>query len=755
MISRQSALISTRVILLVAALTLSSSVAEAQKRRPRIKPIIANVTVSASNPTPAQRRMEAFYTAWSTINDQYFDKTFGGIDWNKARNEFGPRVAAAKSDAAFHRLLEEMLSRLGKSHLGVIVPEYFENLEAARKKARRKGQEMSAERRSGARGGADAETENGDNPFGNNQNERYGIGIELRMLDGRMVITKVDDRSGAVIAGLKPGYVLEKINGVSISEMIRQSRIDGNSEAEIKHLFPIQMVDSFLNGDPDTSVFLSCLDENDKLIEFTVPRLGLAGQSISISSDLPEQFLKYEARSLSPEVGYIKFNAFAVPVIAKFCDSLTEFRDKRSIIVDLRGNLGGILSSMIGLAGMLNANDVELGTYVNRAGRAPFIAQSKNKNFKGRLIIMVDNLSMSAAEMFTAGLQGRGRATVVGERTAGQSLPAIWTKLSTGAVMLYPVADFITPKGVSLEGTGLVPDHTALLDRAQLLKGVDTQLEKALAISATAGSQVDEKKSAAPVEMRLDRLTTLGGPPPPPRVSRNGSVTPPPPPPPVQREIDTVTESDAKSLQVIRDFAAAIGGYGNLNAIKSYEANGHVTTNSGSEGELYLARQQPDKFVMVLTSATLGEIREVYNGKVSLVQADYGLEKSLFEGRDTTRVGTFAPVFDAIDTDFLKGLKYEGEFQIEGRKRHIISGKTALGASVGLSFDSASRMLVTYVWGGILYTLDDYRQVGSIKLPYSIDMERIMNIQLSSVKLNSTLDPKTFEKVEKCYDKAN
>jgi C-terminal peptidase prc len=742
--------------LLVAAALLSAG-AFAQNRKPRIKPLTASVTISASNPTPEQRRLEAFSIAWSAINDYYFDKTFGGVDWEKVRSEFQPRVAAAKSDLAFHRLLEEMLSRLKKSHLGIIIPEYFANLEAAREKAKKKGEQMSAERRAASGGKTETERESDEHPFGNNQNERYGIGVELRMMEGRIVITKVDEHSGAVIAGLKAGYVIDKINGVSISDMIRQSRIDGNSDAKIKYLYPIQLVDSFLNGDPDTSVFLTCLDENDKPADFTVPRLGLSGQSVTISTSLPDQFLKYDSKSLSRDVGYIKFNAFAVPVIAKFCDTLTEFRDKKAIILDLRGNLGGVLGSMMGLAGMLNAADTDLGTFATRAGRSPFVAQSKNKNFKGKVVILVDSLTMSAAELFTAGLQGRGRAVVVGERTGGQSLPAIWTRLSTGAVMLYPIADFITPKGISLEGTGLLPDQTVVLDRAQLLKGVHNQLEKAIAISS--GPAADAASGAPTVEMRLDRVTKLKTsgstppPPPPPIASGSGRSAGPPPPP----RRDVVPESDARSLQVIKNFADVIGGYEKLNAITAYEAKGTTVMgmNGETEGDVYVARQKPDKFLMVITSPNLGEIREVYNGKVSFMQADYGLEQNLFRGQDTTRVNLFSPIFDAIDPAFLKGLKYEGEFEIEGRKRHVLSGKTVLGAPVGLSFDAASKTLVTYSWGGMLYTLGDYRQVGSVKLPFSIELEGLMKITLSSITLNNAVDVKTFEKVEKCYDKAN
>ena len=112
MTTKRKTPIQISIFVLLAAFVLFADDASAQKRKkPRIKHITATVTVSASKPTPAQRRQEAFETAWATINEFYYDKTFGGLDWNKVRAEFLPRVAAAKTDAAFHKLLEEMLAR--------------------------------------------------------------------------------------------------------------------------------------------------------------------------------------------------------------------------------------------------------------------------------------------------------------------------------------------------------------------------------------------------------------------------------------------------------------------------------------------------------------------------------------------------------------------------------------------------------------------------------------------------------------------
>jgi len=740
--------------LFILSLTVMPAGIAAQTKKPPIKPITATVTVlgssdSASKLTPAQqRRHDAFYLAWSTLNRFYFDKTFGGLDWEKIRVEYLPRVNGAKTDLEFHHILKEMLDRLGKSHLNVIIPEYFEQLEYSKKQARIRGKQLAAEKRVATAGGNVDEPDddlNLDVP----EDARFGIGVEVRMLADRIVITHVDSQSGATIAGLKPGFVIDKINGVALNDIVAKALINGNSAQDLRYLLPFEIVESFLNGPQDTSVYLTCLDEKDAVREFTVPRLRLDGAAISISKNLPEQFLRYESRSLSPDVGYIKFNVFAMPVVGKFCDSLTDFKDKKGIVIDLRGNPGGIIGSMIGLSGMLTDQPITLGTFRSRAGSEPFIVPAKTKHFNGRIVLLVNSESMSAAEMFAAGLKESGRAIVVGEKTGGKSLPAVWIKLPTGAVMMYPMADFITVKGTSLEGIGLEPDRAIALDRKSLLQGEDMQLKAALAVTG------DDKAFAKSQETKHeDRLTMISGlstaespPPPPMRVVPKMAPTP----------LATPGPSDARSIKIIADFAAAAGGLDALNRIVSYDAKGNMTSgpNGDVESEMFAARQFPDKFVMVLNSPSLGEIREIYNGKSSLLQSDYGVDRNMYPGLDTTRVQLFSPIFDVLDPDYLKGIKYEGEYEVEGHKRQVLTATGPKGVSIGLSFDSTTKMLISYSAPGLLYQLEDYRKIDGIMIPFHVDLDRVMNVRLTSVTINPKLDPSNFEKKEKCFDKAN
>ncbi len=722
---------------------LPASIA-AQKKKPRVKPITANVTVPASNPTPAQRRQEAFMMAWATLNQNYFDKTFGGLDWNVIRLEYQPRVNKARTDAEFHRILNDMIKRLGKSHLEIIVPEYFESLEKAKVKARVREKQLAAERRAQAGKGIDQQTPDADEDFKSLEGERYGIGVEVKMLDGKMVISGIAKQSGAALSGLKPGYVIDKINGISLEDTIAQALISGTSLTEVRHILPIQIVESFLNGDADTSVFLTCIDESDKPKEFTVPRLKLDGETVSISNNFPEQFLRFESSSLNADVGYIKFNAFALPVIGKFCDSLTEFRNKKAVIIDLRGNLGGLLASMVGLVGMLTDKELNLGTIISRGSSQPFLVTPKNKHFTGKIVVLVDGQSMSASEMFTAGLQGSQRAIVVGERTGGQSLPAYWTRLSTGAVMVYPIADFITSTGKSLEGTGLEPDHPIALDRKSLLQGADTQLNKALALIADESAFValGTKKispTAAPLLLTSDA--------PPPMIKAIATPTPLPPPGP----------NDPRSLKMVADFITAIGGADAIKGISSYEMRGSIETDREGEGliEFYAAAQFPDKYMMSTKSTAMGDIREIHNGKTSILQSDIGVDRALPPNPYAKNTHLLWAFFYATDLEYLNGLKYEGEYLAEGSLRRILSATSPEGWYVGLSFDDKSGLLKTFSLPGIMYTFGDYRKINNVMLPFQIDMDRVMKIKLSWLTVNSKLDASTFDKKVKCFDKAN
>ena len=100
--------------------------------------------------------------------------------------------------------------------------------------------------------------------------------------------------------------------------------------------------------------------------------------------------------------------------------------------------------------------------------------------FKGRLAILVDELTGSTSEIFAGSLQSLGRARIFGTQTMGQALPALTKQLPSGDVLMYAIGDFTTSGGKTLEGAGVIPDTRVLVRAGPLAQGRDAALATAL-----------------------------------------------------------------------------------------------------------------------------------------------------------------------------------------------------------------------------------------------------------------------------------
>jgi carboxyl-terminal processing protease len=198
--------------------------------------------------------------------------------------------------------------------------------------------------------------------------------------------------------------------------------------------------------------------------------------------NFPPQYAEFESNRLEGGIGYIRFNIFVTPLMDRIRAAIRSMLDVRGIIIDLRGNPGGFGGMAAGIAGVLEAKQTSLGAMKLRSGRQAFIVFPQKDAYLGPVVVLVDGGSASTSEIFAAGLQESGRATIVGERTMGAALPSIFGKLPTGALFQYAIADFRTPKGVLIEGLGVKPDIEIKLTRRALLEGRDPQLDAAVSI---------------------------------------------------------------------------------------------------------------------------------------------------------------------------------------------------------------------------------------------------------------------------------
>lgn len=744
-------------------ISLTNENAAAQKRKPAPKktivaarkPLVITAAVAPKVSPETQRRLESFNYAWETIKNNYFDQTFSGLNWENIRLEYTPRVLNSVSDKQFHQILQEMIGRLQRSHFAVIPPEVFEEIKKAKVAAKEKEKKLEAEKNGDEQATAEIEDESEDETDDFDEPlAKYGLGIDVRLINNQFIITRIEKDSAAAKADLKTGYILEKINGVSLGEMVKRVESVYSVDKRVKKHLPAQIVGYFLNGDDDAEVLLNYLDETDAPKELKVKRERLKGDIISIGENYPEQFLKFDTESLNDDIGYIKFNIFAVPVIGKFCDALTRLKDKKAIIIDLRGNVGGVLGSMVGLGGMLTEREIDLGTSIYKIGSEKLSAFSKAKNFKGKLVFLVDNQTVSAAEVFTAAVQENSRALVVGERTAGEALPAVSVKLQTGATLFYPIANFQTTKGNFLEGTGVEPNLIVALDRKSLLEGKDNQLEAALKVINENAALPKVLPAAPPPMVVVDE-------PPPvvvakPKGKTLAQVNVVAPPPVAVEEKAPI--KDEKSLSIIEDFVDKIGGEAAFNAVDSYALRGKTNISvRGSKTSLNFAvyRQTSDKYAEILNSPVTGEIREVYNGKNSYLQSDFGMNQEFASVANSERVEIFTPLKNLLNKDFFKSLTYRGDFERHGRNTHLIEGETANNVTIALAFDAEDKTLVSYNANYYEIVFGDYRKVDNLMLPFRVERSGIMNIALDEIKLNAKIEDYNFTRKINCFDKVD
>ncbi len=172
-------------------------------------------------------------------------------------------------------------------------------------------------------------------------------------------------------------------------------------------------------------------------------------------------------------VGLLHLRTFADETLVNELTTGAEFNDAHGLILDLRGNAGGEVRLAGELMDLLTREPSVWITY--RDHPYPFPATSWNLP----LVVLVDENTRSAAEIFAAAVQSRGLGTVVGIPTPGQVQGSRLFPLPDGARLLVPVSDVILPDGDSLEGRGVIPDE--IVDRPIMYAaGDDPQLNRAV-----------------------------------------------------------------------------------------------------------------------------------------------------------------------------------------------------------------------------------------------------------------------------------
>ncbi|MBV9957423.1 MAG: hypothetical protein JO360_03345, partial [Acidobacteria bacterium] len=326
---------SARRLSLIAFLSLALLSGHFTLLRAQSPQTISPVAVSPPTAsTEAAKRQQAFEIVWATVSEQFYDPNFGGVDWDAVHERYAPRVAQAASNQELNLLLQEMLNELHQSHFLIIPPEAIPRF-------------PEPEADAGAGDEADAAGDEAARKGGNKLTEQLttGIGIDLRVLDGAAVVTRVEPGSSAARAGLRPGYVIQRADGMSLELVIEETLKNPTFQAIIRPEMHQVLLAGYINGAAQTPLNLSYLDARNRTHRINVRREKLKGEMSPPIGNLPSLFTEFEAKSLPGGIGYIRFNAFVPPLMEKLCGALRTMHDAPGMIIDLRGNQGGLLGT--------------------------------------------------------------------------------------------------------------------------------------------------------------------------------------------------------------------------------------------------------------------------------------------------------------------------------------------------------------------------------------------------------------------------
>lgn len=406
---------------------------------------LATAATAPGQPADHAAAIEAFEKVWTTVRDKHWDPKLGGLDWQAVHDELRPKIEAARSADAVREILNDMVGRLKQTHFGIFPADVYHDLDPS----------------------ADGDA----NP-----------GIDLRILEGRAIVTAVDEGSPAAAKGVKPGWEILRIGDTETAPVIARIQ-EQFKNSTLLDLRLSRSVLARLKGIAGSTVSLKFLDGADRKVSMDLDLAAPRGKIVRMGN-LPPAPVWSEWRRLPQNIGLLRFNIFLDPEgLAKTMEEAVKgCSGCRGFVIDLRGNPGGIGGLAMGVAGWFTGQSgLQLGTEYLRGITLKFAIFPRPEPFRGPLAVLVDGCSASTAEILAGGLKDIHRARLFGTRTAAAALPSIIERLPNGDGFQYAIANYISQGGKPLEGIGAIPDEEVRVTRRQLLDGQDPPLDAAVA----------------------------------------------------------------------------------------------------------------------------------------------------------------------------------------------------------------------------------------------------------------------------------
>ncbi len=290
-----------------------------------------------------------------------------------------------------------------------------------------------------------------------------GIGVEIRVDEaGRIFLTPYRN-SPAERAGVQAGDMLVAVDGVTVSKDTR-----------------FEEVAARVRGDVGTVVRIT-VQRGDRTLDFNITRAMIEIPSV-------DWRIITDTRAGGAPVGYINIRQFTERTGAEVKRAIAELRDSGSqaYLIDLRDNTGGLLASAVEVASQfLSGGNVLIERKRSQMDGSEITVThpviSGGLALRQPLSVLVNGNTASASEIVAGALQDHGRARLVGEKTYGKGSVQLLFDLSDGSSVHVTAAKWLTPNARAIDGVGLQPDIEARRAEGEAERGIDSQLERALA----------------------------------------------------------------------------------------------------------------------------------------------------------------------------------------------------------------------------------------------------------------------------------
>jgi carboxyl-terminal processing protease len=247
----------------------------------------------------------------------------------------------------------------------------------------------------------------------------YGVGMQVGPRDNKVIVIFPFVGTPAYKAGIHPGDAIIAVDGKSTENM---------STADVADL---------LKGPKGTTVHISIAREGvEKPMDFTLIRDEIPRYSVDV------HFL------IRPGIGYMHVNGFNETTEHEVSDALDQFGDLKGLILDLRGNPGGLLSEGVGVADkFLKKGQLIVSHHGRASAEKRYIAQHGNGGKDYPIVVLVNRLTASAAEIVSGAIQDHDRGLIAGEVTFGKGLVQTVYPLSENTGLALTTAHYYTPSG--------------------------------------------------------------------------------------------------------------------------------------------------------------------------------------------------------------------------------------------------------------------------------------------------------------------